>query len=243
LGIIKNGIRGIRIGGNRMNKFYVIKPEEGIRFGRKWAYAEIMEPINKIEAERCPVCGVPIGFYKWMPPYRIYLSSVKSQKWGDFIWGAGFSLLVSENFKRIYTEENLTGIEKISIPVEIGKMGNRKLANLPTLLPIYHLIYVPWGLVNQDDEKSKLNHEQPEKIKCPYCRRGQSWRKQQGIIIDENSWHGEDIFKPRGSPFELLVSERFKQVVENYRLKNIWFIPAENYCYDERRFEIWYVRS
>jgi len=38
-----------------------------------------------------------------------------------------------------------------------------------------------------------------------------------------------------------MVSERFKEVVERYGLKNAWFIPAEKFAWDEDRPGLWYV--
>ena len=84
-----------------MMKFYVLEPEEGIEFGRKWAYAEVVDPVKYADCERCPVCGDPVSMLKWIEPYRIKLSSAKPEKWGDFVWGAGFSLLISKQLKEI----------------------------------------------------------------------------------------------------------------------------------------------
>ena len=104
--------------------FYVLKPEEGISFGRKWAYGDVVDPVNYADCERCPVCGGPVSMLKWIEPRRIKLSSAQPEKWGDVVWGAGFSLLISKHLKGIYEEEELTGIDEISPPVEIVRMEN-----------------------------------------------------------------------------------------------------------------------
>lgn len=226
-----------------MNQFYVLKPEEGIRFGRKWSYADIVEPINSGNAERCPVCDKPVSMKRWLPPYRIHLSSAKPEKWGDFLWGAGFPLLVSAYFKEIYEREQLSGIVEFSSPIEIVRIGKRKTGDMPYPLPEYHLIHVPWGGANQDDLASGLTHEQPEMIKCYYCRGAVTWRKQERIVIEEGSWNGTDIFKPRNAPIQFMVSKRFKDIAESYKLKNLLLIPAEKYGYDERRWGLWYVHD
>lgn len=226
-----------------MNKFYILKPEEGIRFGWKWAYADLIPPVNRGDSQYCPVCGGAVSGLRWLPPHRIKLSSAKPGKWGDFVWGAGFPLLVSSQFKEIYEREGLIGIEEFSAPVEIVRMGTLKSGQFLTPPPTYHLIHVPWGGANQDDVASGLTHEHPEVIKCAFCRVGVTWRKQERVIIEEGSWTGSDIFIPRNAPVPFMVSEHFKEAADTYDFKNIWLIPAEKYGYDERRPGLWYVND
>jgi hypothetical protein len=223
--------------------FYVLKPGGRIRFGTKWAYADQIDPVLRGEGRKCPVCGGPISGLQWLPPHRIKLSSAKPEKWGDFLWGAGFFLMVSDRFKAIYESERLAGITVFYPSAEVVRIGRRRTGDLPPSLPAYHLIEIVWNGANQDDAASGVVYERPEKIKCAYCRIGVSGRKQSGIIIEEDSWTGADIFTPRGAPAGIMVSERFKQVMEGHKLKNAWLIPAERYAYDEHRPGLWYVRE
>jgi hypothetical protein len=218
-----------------MSTFFVIEPADGKMFGRKWAYADRIEPIYHGEAEHCPICGRPVSGMLWIPPHRIKLSSAKPEKWGDFLWGAGFPLMVSGRFKEVYEREGLTGIAEFSQIVEVVRMGTLKSGEFLIPPPVYYLIQVHWGGANQDDSASGFTHERSDKIKCPYCRSGVSWRKQDRVVIEESSWNHADIFKPRNAPVSFMVSERFKQVAEEHQFTNIWFIPAEKYAYDERR--------
>jgi hypothetical protein len=226
-----------------MVHFYVLKPEEGIRFGTKWAYAEQIDPVLHSEGKKCPVCGGPVSGRRWLPPHRIKLSSAKPKKWGDFLWGAGFLLMVSDRFKKIYKAEELTGITMFYPPTEIVRVGRRRTGDLPPSLPLYHLIEIEWNGANQDDAASGVVHEHPEKIRCTYCRMGVSGRKQSGIVMEKDSWTGADIFAPRGAKVQIMVSERFRQVVETCGLKNTWFIPAKKYAYNEHRPGLWHVRE
>ena len=226
-----------------MNHFYVLEPEKGKLFGIQWAYADLIAPVNRGEYDRCPACGGAVSGLRWIEPRRVKLSSAKPEKWGDFIWGAGFPLIVSERFKTVYEAERLTGIAEFSLPVEVTRVGTRKKGDFPALLPDYHLVSVPWGGANQDDVASEVVHEKPEKIVCAYCRLGVSWRKQPRIIIEENTWDGSDIFRPRGAPIQFMVSERFKEVAEAHSFKNIWLIPSEKYGYDVRRPGLWYIHE
>jgi hypothetical protein len=226
-----------------MNKFFVLEPQEGIRFGRKWAYAEPLNPKNIGDSQKCPVCDGAVSLLTWLPPHKIKLSSTKPEKWGDFVWGAGFPLLVSSKFKEVYEREGLSGISDFSPPVEVVRMGTLKSGQFPNPPPIYHLIRVLWGGANQDDAASGLKHELLEKIRCAFCRQGFTWKKQARIVIEEGSWDGSDIFKPRNAPTQFMVSERFKYIAACYEFKNIWLVPAEKYAYDERRRGLWYVNE
>lgn len=220
-------------------KFYVLKPEEGIRFGTKWAYADQVDPVVRDPegGEKCPVCGRFMSGLPWLPPRRVKLSSAKPEKWRDFVWGAGFLLLVSDRFKAVYEREGLSGIT-VFHPVEVVRVGTRKTGDLPPGLPSYYLIAIVWGAA-QDDRASKVVCEREPQ--CAYCRLGGKRPKQEGIILEEGSWTGADIFKARGGPGQILVSERFKEVVERYKLKNTWFIPAEKFAWDDHRPGLWYI--
>ncbi len=226
-----------------MINFYAIVPENGMMFGTKWAYADIIEPSNSGESQKCPVCGNAVSGLRWMPPHQIKLSSAKPTKWGDFVWGAGFPLLVSTRFKNLYDSEGLSGIQEFSTPVEVVRMGTLKTGFFLVPPPTYHLVYIPWGGANQDDAASGLTHERPERIKCSYCRSGFSWRSQERVVIEEGSWDGSDIFKPRNSPVNYLISERLKQLIDAYRLTNIWCIPAEKFGYNDRSKGLWFVNE
>lgn len=220
-------------------KFYVLEPEGGL-FGTKWAYADKVEPVvMSDEAEDyCPVCGQAVSMLKWLPPYRVKLSSADPKKWGDFVWGAGFTLLVSERFKAIYEREGLKGIKRFE-RVKVVQVGKRKTGDLPPGLPTYYLIAVIWDGANQDDQVSKAMFKQPPK--CAYCRVGRGRVRQEGIILEEGSWKGVDLFTARGAPVQVMVSERFKGIVERYGLKGAWLIPGEKYGWDESRPGLWYV--
>ncbi len=218
-----------------MTQFYNLQPIGGNLFGRKWAYGETITPTHYGEAALCPVCHSAVTLMRWLPPYRIKLSRSKPEWWGDFVFGVGFSLLVSARFKSIYEKEGLTGIAEFSPPVDIVRLGNIKAADFTGTLPTYYEIYVPWGGADQDDEASCLNFEYPEKITCPYCRKAKSRRWQSRVIFKENSWDGSDIFQPIRAPGGFYISPRFKEVVERYQLTNLWIIPSENFSYDDRQ--------
>lgn len=219
-------------------KFYVLKPDGGLRFGTKWAYGESVDPVKVGEAERCPSCQGPVSRLEWLPPHRIKLSSAKAEKWGDFLWGAGFDLMVSNRFRQAYEAEQLRGLEKFYPPAEIVRVGRRKSGDFPTGLPTYYLVKIPWGAANVDDEASGAVRKD---YGCSYCRG--PIKLLERIVIKPDSWNGSDIFIPRGLFGTILVSGRFKEVVESYELRNVWLIPSQQYAYDEHRPGLWYVRE
>lgn len=220
-------------------RFYALEPDGRLMFGTKWAYADQIDPVLRGEAPRCPVCGSFIGGLAWLPPHRIKLSSAKPEKWGDFLWGAGFQLMVSSHFKSLYEAEWLTGIVHFHPPAEIVRVGTRKSGDLPLSLPDYHLVEVKRGGANLDDVASKTIRKT---VKCEFCR-ADGFLSLERIIIEPGSWDESDIFIAWGLPGRILVSERFKLVVDKHNLKNTFLIPSENYAYDEKKRGLWYIRD
>jgi hypothetical protein len=84
---------------------------------------------------------------------------------------------------------------------------------------------------------------------CEFCVPGDpiSWER---LVFEEDSWSGADIFMTRGNLGDIIVSERFRQFVEQCSIANAWLIPAEKWAYDEHRSRklgrserSWYVRD
>lgn len=211
---------------------YVLKPDRNELFGTKWAYGTgAGSKVTEDVGQRCPVCQHTVGPLEWLPPHRIELSSAKPEKWGDFLWGAGFDLVVSARFKTVYEAERLIGIRRFHPPAEIMRVGKKRAGDLPPTLPTYHLVEIERLGPELDEDASEVIRR---RLDCAYCHRGyvERW---EGVVIKSGSWAGEDIFFPRGMPGTCVVSERFRQVVEAYRLTNAWLIPAEKWAYDQHR--------
>lgn len=221
-------------------QFYVIEPEKGL-FGTKWAYGESEEPKNRGEPRTCPVCGSFLSLMTWLPPHRMKLSSAKPEKWPDFLWADGHDLMVSGRFKSIYEVEGLSGITRFHPPAEIVRVGNKKRGDLPADLPTYHLVDILWGGANLDDKASGAVFKHWPL--CEFCRSSGAVYSRERIILEPDSWTGADIFQARGVAGEILVSERFKEVVERYGLTNLLLISAERYGYDEFRPGQWYIHE
>ncbi|RMG37447.1 MAG: hypothetical protein D6732_06760 [Methanobacteriota archaeon] len=205
-------------------KFYVLKPV-GLRFGTKFAYGEQVHPIQTGDFARCPVCGHPVTARKWLSPRKIKLSTSQKSKWGDFVWGDGFTLVVSERFAQLYKNGNLHGISSFQA-VNIVKTGQK---NSAVEQPKYYLIDFDWNGANLDDEKSGIIRNN---IKCAFCRASiiKSFNR---VVIETNSWKGADIFGVRGLPGEILVSEKTKLLIESFKLTGAIVVPSERYSYDQ----------
>ncbi len=224
-------------------RFYLLLPEGG-RFGTKWAYGDILDPHDTRDTgPRCPACGNTVGSLVWVPPHRIKLSSAKPEKWGDFLWGAFSSVMVSERFRRIYEKEGLRGITHWWPPAELVRMGTKKTGDLVPKPPTYYLMRINWDGAAMDDSASGLVVKYPEKRECSYCKQsGRILLKRKGIVLEAGSWEGDDMFHARGAG-GILVSERFKEVAQTHKLKNVLLTRADKYAYDLHRPGGWYVRD
>jgi len=217
--------------------FFVMKCENGL-FGTKWGYAERVEPLYQGETLRCPVCNAYVQGTDWLPPHTIKISSAKPEKWGDFLWGTIFPFMVNERFIKAYQDDGLTGIDTFYPKAKIARVGRKKTGDIPENIPSYYLVDVPWGKANMDDTKSRAVRKGDI---CEYCHG--FIHKFEGLYIEDGSWHGDDIFRPRGYSGRCVVTEKFKNSVESRNMKNVQFIPAKLIDYEEYRPGFWYVRE
>lgn len=218
--------------------FYILEPD-GLLFGVKYAYADALDPLISGPPLRCPECGSALSWKAWLPPHNIKLSSAQPEKWPDFLWGAGFALMVSKRFRDLYENAGLKGIEHFFPPTRIVRMGRRKAGDFPPNLPEYYLVTLKWNGANLDDEASSVVRKRPQN--CWYCRG--SCVSFERVVIQEDTWDGSDIFEARGLPGDIVVSERFKQLADTHKITNGVFIPAQKYAHDEHRPGLWYIRE
>ncbi len=207
--------------------FYVLRPYGDDRFGKEFAFAEVLDPQNvgdNREQGVCPQCGKGLGMLPWLPPHRIKLSS---SRYPDLLWGAGFDLMVAGRFKELYEAAGLQGILRFDPPVEIVRVGRKPGAAVQPPPPAYHNVLIVHGVADLDDE---LSHARRTPGVCSYCR--QSIRAVHPIVLRPGSWTGADIFEAYGLPGHWLVTERFKALVEENALTNALFISAEEYRLD-----------
>jgi hypothetical protein len=162
----------------------------------------------------------------WLPPFRVELK-LYGTEFGDFAFlGASDDILVSQRFKEIYEAAGLTGLPAFDM-VEVVKVKSRRRKRPDP--PAYFRVAVPYSRTAVDLAASEFEWLEPPT--CPECHTANiiRWKR---LIIEESTWTGDDIFRPRGMPGEFLVSERFKDTCETHQITNAVFHPAETYGHD-----------
>lgn len=215
-------------------QFFLLQPD-GLLFGTKWAYAEKAGEPTYANGPVCPVCGDPVGGKIWLPPQEIRISSSKPAKWGDFLWGSFFPIMISGRARQLYEAEGLTGITSFEPPAEVVRVGKRPSGDIPPELPDYYLVRIIWNGANLDDVASEAVRYERD---CSYHKGGV--RQLRGVYFEEASWQGDDIFIARGLAGVVVISERMKDLIVENDLTNVTIIPAEEYAYDEYRAGLWY---
>ena len=66
---------------------------------------------------------------------------------------------------------------------------------------------------------------------CGECRYGPLDAVHE-LVLESETWLGEDVFRPRGLPGTLVVSERFKHFVERHGFTSMRLTPTEEYVWN-----------
>jgi hypothetical protein len=182
-----------------------------------WAYADTLAP-KYGDAPRCPNCGEPLGMKTWLPPYRARLfKGVKTSTPADVITGPGFeSFMASERFVAEFQRSKLKGVERWE-PVEIKRYNDQdfKLAILP----------VPRTRAKLSEMHAVFEDNPPD---CPVC--GQTFLESyEGVVIDEASWTGDDIFGTTNVGGVLLVTDGFAKFIAAGKFTGVPLVPAETF--------------
>ena len=188
------------------------------------------KPDHMRGAPRCPSCGQYIGLLRWLSPLRVELK-LYGAKFGDFAFGGGDDLLVSDLFRRSYMKARLTGLESFD-PVEVVKVKTKK-KQLQEEPPKYYRVLPALSNAAIDDVRSELVREKP--WTCSRCR-SNGVVSVKRIVLEDGTWSDEDIFLARGLPATILISSRFADVYASNRLDGAELIPAEDYTYDTNNF-------
>jgi hypothetical protein len=182
-----------------------------------WAYADILAP-KYGDAPRCPSCGKAIGMKAWLPPYRARLfKGLKTSTPADAITGPGFdSFIASERFVAEFERSKLKGVERWE-QVEIKRYNEQtfKLAILPVLrarakLSEMHAVFMG----NPPD--------------CPVCGTA-VLDSYAGVVIDEASSTGNDIFRTMNLGGTLIVTDRFAKFISAGKFTGVPLVPAETF--------------
>lgn len=178
------------------------------------------------EAPRCPVCGGYTGGLPLLQPVRVDLE-VWGTQFGEFAFGPGDQLLVTEHLWALFRGSDLTGLLDVGPAEVIGVKAHKKLG-LP--LPCYRCCRVARSRAAIDEAKSGLEREPAQR--CEACRLGGIIKRAKRIVLEPDSWSGEDIFFARGLPGTILASEKFQDFCVKNHVSNCVLIPAEKYSFD-----------
>ena len=207
-------------------RFFVL--QEGDLQSRYDADVETVEPVHLADAPHCPRCGGVTGLLRWLPPHRVNLE-LHGEELGDLIKHSAYELLISERFAHSFQAEGLTGLEGFH-PVEVLRVRHkRKIVRKSQTPPRSRVVSTCAGRAAVDPVLNRMRISEPPT--CSECRLT-SVEAVHGITLDPGTWVGEDLFRPRGLPGDILVSERFKHFVERHELTNIRLTPAEQYVWD-----------
>jgi hypothetical protein len=178
------------------------------------------EDANRGGGAFCDVCGLAVGSREWLPPFKVELESW-GNRYGDFVFGTSADFLVSPRFKDIYDNERLKGLSGFQ-PVEIERVVRHK--KLPGMPPAYLRVHVARSETAVDPVASGV--EWKDDPVCPRCLIGRELKRRRRIVIDEQTWTGDDFFFARGLHEEFIASRRFKEVCEANGVTNAVFVPS-----------------
>jgi len=183
------------------------------------------------EAPRCPSCGKYLGMLPLIPPVRVELETWGAD-FGDIAFGPGEEVLVSDRFWKLYQPSGLTGLMHVGLAEVASVKSHRTMSERA---PRYHCCRVVRSKAAVDDAKSDLERE--ELSTCGECRLGGIIKRAQRVVLESNSWAGEDIFLARGLPGTILASERFEKFCRDNRVSNCVLVSAETFSFDHYPWE------
>lgn len=184
-------------------------------------------PVNTGDAPRCTQCGEVIGLRIWLPPYRGELE-LDGEDFGDFVEASGYDFLISERMAEAFRAEGLTGLTGFH-PVEVVHVRRKRRGSKSRAVPRYVAVSPCFGRAAVDEAKSHIRRTAP--ITCSECR-CTGLDSIHGYTLEDGTWQGEDVFRPRGCQGSVVVSLRFAEFVTRQGLTNMKLIPTEEYVWD-----------
>lgn len=185
------------------------------------------ESVLKAGAPQCPECGAYVGMLQARPPFRVHLETW-GNCYGDFaFWMSDF--LVSEKVRNAYRDSRLTGLSEF-VPTEV--VSTTKHVCNKTDRPEYFRTIPSVGAARIDVSASGVRWRDSRRPSCHCCFGNggplEGWDR---IVVDEDSWNGDDIFYAYGIPGALLATLRFKAWADKHEFKNLDWRNAEEYSH------------
>ena len=175
------------------------------------------------ETPKCEKCGAFIGGLESLPPFHVELE-ILGKGWGDLAFGPGRALLVSKRFKESFEEKALNGLSQFE-SVEIVSASGKNRNNGKT--EFFHP-----KILRSNVRINHLQSGMEEPPTCNHCLSSGLFKRIKKVVIQPDSWHGEDIFFPLGLPGTILTSEKFREFCHQNSFTNVVLVPGENYRLD-----------
>lgn len=179
------------------------------------------------DAPQCPVCGKYLGSRPLLPPIRVELEAWGA-RWGDVAFGTSDEILVSSKLDTLFVESGLVGFARVE-DVEVVKVKRRRSGLGDP--PHFFLAAIMRGSARLNERASGLVRD--ELPRCEECRLGGIIKRADQIVLEANTWSGEDLFIARGLPGTILASERFKRLCDDRDLSNCCLVPAQEFSFDD----------
>ena len=183
-----------------------------------------IKPNHLADPPRCPECEGYLGMMVWLPPYRATVIASFS-KLGDVTSELGYDVLVSERFRRAWEERNLKGIKEFA---QLERLRIRPPRLAKPGIAYYQIRPETFG-TSVDFTGSHFKYGGI--ITCTTCKTMPDFKSVRGFRIEPSSWTGEDMFRPWGFRGTVVVTDRVRQLRDDYDLKNVELTPIEEYSY------------
>lgn len=158
---------------------------------------------------RCQVCGRPKGGP--IPPVAIRFE--KDVRIADFVW-AVTEILAVDQVKHAFEAEDVKGIEYLDVRVRIVGTQEKLRSKL-------------WHL-----SLHRAAHAAPAmrivpRSQCPGCGIVDYSTWDDGVVIDETTWDGSDMFRLHEDVVGIIVTEKIRRIVEQKGFTGVSLVPAE----------------
>jgi hypothetical protein len=210
--------------------FYVLSIGSFTQY--KFAWAEVVDQNLSKEPQICPVCHRAISMLRWLPPHTVWLKQARTI--GDLMMCIGGSdFVASERFRDALSADRLVGIER-TYPITVVKVGSRGHAPPAGLVQIFGFDVRHTTCRVDYDASGATWMEEPAFNVCPCCGPGGGGaggyvKALSRIVLERDTWSGEDIFIPINLSGTILLSHKAAELIRNHKFTNVVTIPIEQW--------------
>ncbi|WP_425267217.1 imm11 family protein [Aeoliella straminimaris] len=180
-----------------------------------YAEFELVDRPQRAEPPKCVACGARLSNLRRLPPHRYRLKHGNHP--GDLLTD-GMDIAVSTRFVESYSVSGLSGLEFSDTTIELCN----------TALAYYMASPVcTYTLLDESASGIAINNFRG----CDKCR-AMSIKSIDRVVLREETWLGEDIFRTANLFGEILTSQRFVDFVYSNKFTNFQFIGQQDYHVD-----------